>query len=64
MGECIGGLMIDKLKKELQDTIKQMQGIKSQIVQLNKKGEQLTQHCNYLKGKIEAYEEMEGKVNV
>jgi uncharacterized coiled-coil protein SlyX len=51
---------IADLEVELQNTFKEMQNIKNQITQLNKKGENLAQHCNFLKGKIEAFKEMRG----
>jgi uncharacterized coiled-coil DUF342 family protein len=51
---------ITELKGEFQNTFKEMQSIKSQIVQLNKKGECLAQQANTIKGKIEAFEEMRG----
>ena len=52
---------IDEIKFELQNTITEMNSLKNQIAQLNKKGEQLAQKGNILKGKLEAYEEMQSQ---
>lgn len=55
--------MLDELKKELEENLKVAENIKvtignlnSQILGLNNKGKEISYHCTYLQGKIDALE--------